>query len=226
VLQDRSNLFGNIHQLIGEYKRKITLLGHEKKEVERKYKQLKEKVSRLDEHSEYKMIELYSEKIEVLQRLTEKQQAEIENTIELYEVELMKIEVRRREEIESCENDRLDLETENLRLCIDLQKSFNSRDDAALQLMQEKNKNEILLQEIIQLREAIRNFKKKEALRHNLALSSRSIDLNIDPAFACKPHFHHYRTPTPSVDSENSRPDHLDYQFSEVEDRRELTEKL
>ena len=55
------------------------------------------------------MIELYSEKIEVLQKLTEKQQAEIENTIELYEVELMKIEERRREEIESCENERLDL---------------------------------------------------------------------------------------------------------------------
>jgi hypothetical protein len=72
--------------------------------VERKYKQLKDKVNRFDEHSEFKMIELYSEKIEVLQKLTEKQQAEIENTIELYEVELMKIEERRREEIESCEN--------------------------------------------------------------------------------------------------------------------------
>jgi uncharacterized protein YeeX (DUF496 family) len=101
VLQDRSKLFNNIHQLIGEYKRKITALAHEKKDVERKYKQLKDKVSRLDENSEYKMIELYSEKIEVLQKLTEKQQTEIENTIELYEVELAKIEERRREEIEA-----------------------------------------------------------------------------------------------------------------------------
>ena len=65
---------------------------------------MKEKVSRLDEHSEYKLIELYTEKIDVLQKLTEKQQAEIENTIELYEVELIKIEERRREEIEACQN--------------------------------------------------------------------------------------------------------------------------
>jgi glycerol-3-phosphate dehydrogenase len=104
VLQERSTLFSNIHSLIGEYKRKISLLGHEKKEVERKYKQLKEKVSRHDEHSEHKLIELYTEKIDVLQKLTEKQQAEIENTIELYEVELIKIEERRREEIEVCQN--------------------------------------------------------------------------------------------------------------------------
>jgi hypothetical protein len=127
--------------LISEYKKKINDLAHEKKEVEKKYKQLKEKVSRLDENSEFKLIELYSEKIEVLQRLTEKQQVEIENTIELYEVELRKIEERRREEIEMFESERLDLETENLKLCIDLQKSLNNKDETTLQLMQEKNKN-------------------------------------------------------------------------------------
>lgn len=52
--------------------------------MERRYKQLKERVSRPDENSDRKLVELYAEKIEVLQKLTEKQQMEIENTIELY----------------------------------------------------------------------------------------------------------------------------------------------
>ena len=100
-MKDRSQLFSNIHTLIGEYKKKIDALAHEKKEVQRRYKQLKERVTRPDENSDRKLVELYAEKIEVLQRLTEKQQMEIENTIELYEVELAKIEERRREEIDA-----------------------------------------------------------------------------------------------------------------------------
>lgn len=108
-----------------------------------------------------------------------------------------------------------------MRLCIDLQKSLNGRDDATLQLMQEKNKNQILLQEIIQLREAIRNYKKTAAQR--LAISSLSVAVCIDPALTAS---HHSCRPSESLGSQNSNADHLDYQFSEVEDRRELIEKL
>jgi len=39
-----------------------------------------------------KLLEIYAEKVDILQKLTEKQQIEIENTIDLYEVELKKIE--------------------------------------------------------------------------------------------------------------------------------------
>lgn len=63
IMKDRQQLFNNIHTLINEYKKKIKELGHEKKEVEKRYKNLKQKVSRLDENSEYKLIQLYTEKI-------------------------------------------------------------------------------------------------------------------------------------------------------------------
>lgn len=46
------------------------------------------------------------------------------------------------------ENEKMDLETDNLKMCIDLQKSLNQRDDMALQLIQQKNKHENLLLEI------------------------------------------------------------------------------
>lgn len=56
IMKDREQLFNNIHHLISEYKKKINDLAHEKKEVERRYKHLREKVSRLDENSEFKLI--------------------------------------------------------------------------------------------------------------------------------------------------------------------------
>ena len=47
--------------------------------------------------------------------------------------------------------------------------------------MQEKNKNQILLQEIIQLREAIDSFKRKEAQRKQLAIISNNLALVFAP---------------------------------------------
>lgn len=77
-----------------------------------------------------------------------------------------------------------------------------------MQLMQEKNKNEILLHEIIQLREAIRNYKLKESLRKNLSLKSNIMHIILIPEM------HSLASISQSHSEENSSADHLDYQFS------------
>jgi hypothetical protein len=115
-----------------------------------------------------------------------------------------------------------------LRLCIDLQKSLNGKDEVALQLMQEKNKNQILLQEIIQLREAIQSYRRREPHRSNLALST-TLALCFNPIDASTLK---RRVPSHSQvyllhsDSENSNTENVDYQFSEVSDKRELIDRL
>lgn len=77
LLEGRSELFEDIHRLIGEYRKKMRELAHEKRDIERKYRGLKERVT----HTDHSLVQLYSEKVDNLHRLTEKQQREIENTI-------------------------------------------------------------------------------------------------------------------------------------------------
>ena len=87
--------------------------------------------------------------------------------------------------------------------------------------MQERNKNEILLQEIKQLRSAIESYKHFGIIRSNLAPQRRTVDLCIQPDL------------DRSVVSSNlfrstelSMPDHAQYQYSEVSERRGLIERI
>ena len=99
ILEERQEMFAGVHKLIRQYKAKIRALGREKNEIERKYKHLKAKKSSQEEGTPTEGGGLWAEKVEMLQRWSERQQVEMENTIEMYEAELGKIEARRREEL-------------------------------------------------------------------------------------------------------------------------------
>jgi hypothetical protein len=75
-----------------EYRRKMSALAHEKREIEKKYRILKENARLLDSGSHSKLIDLLAEKVDILEKLVEKQQLELENTITVYEGELANIE--------------------------------------------------------------------------------------------------------------------------------------
>lgn len=122
----------------------MNALADEKRDVERKYRLLKENMRIADNGCQPKLIELLTEKVETLQKLVEKQQLELEKTITAYESEITKIEERRREELEHFENERIGLESENLRLCIDVQKALNRQDSTNLLLVRERNTSERL----------------------------------------------------------------------------------
>lgn len=79
-----------------EYRRKMSALAHEKRDIEKKYRILKQNARLTDSASQSKLIDLLAEKVDILEKLVEKQQIELENTITVYEGELTKIEDKRR----------------------------------------------------------------------------------------------------------------------------------
>jgi uncharacterized protein YukE len=81
--------------LIQEYKKKYKSLEAEKKELERKYRHLKS-------HSTGASEESFLRKIEGLERLTEKQQAEMARLIETYDRELHSLATQNHRLKESC----------------------------------------------------------------------------------------------------------------------------
>lgn len=74
----------------------MSALAHEKRDIEKKYRILKQNARLTDSASQSKLIDLLAEKVDILEKLVEKQQIELENTITVYEGELTKIEDKRR----------------------------------------------------------------------------------------------------------------------------------
>jgi hypothetical protein len=162
LLEGSQQIFKRIHEIMGDYRRKVNALAHEKKDIEKRYRVLKENIRLTETGSQLKLIDLLTEKIDILENLVEKQQVEIENTISVYESELSKIEEKRKEEVELFENERIGLESENLRLCIDVQKALNRQDSTNLLLLQERNATEHLNDHIVKLTQNVRALESRE----------------------------------------------------------------
>ena len=154
-------IFNRMHEIMREYRRKMNTLAHEKKDIERKCRVLKENVRLTETGNQLKLIDLLTEKIDILEKLIEKQQVEIETTIGVYESELGKIEEKRKEEVEYFEQERIGLETENLKLCMNVQKALNRQDSANLLLLQERNVTDRMNNQMVKLTQNIQQIESK-----------------------------------------------------------------
>ena len=62
---------------MGDCRRKMNALAHEKKDVEKRYRVLRDNVRFTETGNQLKLIDLLTEKIDILEKLVEKQQVEI-----------------------------------------------------------------------------------------------------------------------------------------------------
>lgn len=99
ILQASKQVFGKIHQIMRDYRLKMSALAHEKQDIQKRYRALKDNIRATETGSQLKLIDLLTQKVDILSKLVEKQQLELENTITVYQNQLSKIEERRREEI-------------------------------------------------------------------------------------------------------------------------------